>query len=148
MAAVQMDDWCADHTCLGPARLPDWRLAFLRESPRWLAGAADVVPHRGREVWGVLYDLSPRDMAALDRKESSAGLLGYRRIAVEVEPVPRRRVRAITYVVIQKASRELPATAEYLGLMIDGGRNRGLPEHYLAGLERLRRAIERPGPVD
>lgn len=138
MAEEQMSSWCSDYRCLGAARLPDHRLAFVRDSPRWKAGAADVVRHRGREVWGVLYECSAADLASLDRKEGAGPALGYRRVAVEVELAARRRIRAITYVVISKAPRELPPLGAYVDLMLAGAREHGFPERYVEELQALR----------
>lgn len=139
-----MATWCNDYRCLGAARLPDHRLAFVRDSPRWEAGAADVVRHRGREVWGVLYECSTDDLVALDRKESTGPALGYRRVAVHVE-LANRRVRALTYVVISKAPRELPPLAAYVDLMLEGARQHGFPERYVQHLRDLRaHAVARP----
>lgn len=131
MAEGQMEAWCIEHRAIGPARLDGFRLAFLRDSPRWLAGAADIVPSPRGEVWGVLYEVSSTDLAALDRKENSAGRLGYRRRSVSVSGGGGRSFRAITYVVVQRASREMLPSPEYLELMLEGARAHGIPQAYL-----------------
>ena len=41
---------------LGPAVLPDYRLALTRRSIRWGGGVVDVVPAPGERVWGAAYD--------------------------------------------------------------------------------------------
>src|SRR5947209_4111761 len=85
MAPAIMAAWCARHRVLGPALLDGFRLAFLRRSLRWEAGAADVVEDGAAHVWGVLYQLEAADLAVLDAKEfTHRG--GYRRRGVAVRP--------------------------------------------------------------
>ena len=60
-----MEDWCADHRFVAPARLDGFALLFLRRSTRWEAGAADVVEADGAATWGALYEVSGADLAAL-----------------------------------------------------------------------------------
>ena len=147
MAAAQMAAWCRDHRRVSPACLPGYRLAFLRDSPRWLAGAADLARSPRGAVWGVLWEVSERDLAALDVKEYLSGS-GYRRLEVEVRTAGGSTRRAITYEVVRKSRRELEPLPRYLDLMLAGAREARLPRHYVAGLERLRgRAIRsRLGP--
>jgi gamma-glutamylcyclotransferase len=134
MSPAVMADWCPDHSCLGPARLADHRLAFLRRSIRWQAGAADVVPAPGEEVWGVLYELGPAGLDLLDEKEG--GGWAYLRREVEVELPDGSRRAAVTYVVAEKEPREVPPRADYVALLVDAARQRGLPGHYVKALER------------
>jgi gamma-glutamylcyclotransferase len=130
-----IEAWCPAARYLGPARLDGFRLAFLRRSQRWRAGAADVVPAAGHAVWGALYAVSPADLEALDRKEFVAHS-GYRRREVEVE-LDGRRVGAATYEVVDKARDELTPRREYLELMLAGARERGLPDEWIAELRSL-----------
>lgn len=65
------------HRYLGVACLADYRLAFTRRSVRSGTGVADVVWAPGKHVWGVLYEISEDELAAIDRKE------GYDRVSSE-----------------------------------------------------------------
>ncbi|MGI8632400.1 MAG: gamma-glutamylcyclotransferase family protein [Solirubrobacterales bacterium] len=138
MDSGQMAAFCGDFTVIGPCRLPGFRLAFVRRSPRWHAGAADIVRAEGCEVWGLLYHVPAAELALLDAKEASGNVLGYRRRAVRVDDGrggPWRR--ALTYEVISKAPRELRPHPHYLRLMVDAARRHGLPGTYVARLEAL-----------
>lgn len=135
LASRIIGQWCPQAHFLGPARLEGFRLAFLRRSARWKAGAADVVPAPGEAVWGALYAVSPADLDALDRKEFVADS-GYRRRPVVVD-LDGREVPAATYEVVDKACDELTPKAEYLALMLEGAGERGLPEPWLAQLRGL-----------
>ena len=133
MSSSQLTAWDTPHRALGPAELPDHRLAFLRRSIRWRAGAADIVRAKGESVWGVLWEL-PLGAAELDVKEFAG--TGYRRRSVKVildgEPV-----QAMAYEVIEKAPTELQPRREYVQLMMDGAREHGLPDAWLRRLEAV-----------
>lgn len=135
LASRVIEAWAPDAEFVGPARLDGFRLAFLRRSARWKAGAADVVKASGHAVWGALYLVSPEELDALDRKEYVAHS-GYRRRDVEVV-WEAKRVRAATYEVVDKADEELTPRLEYLTLLSEGARERGLPREWLAELASL-----------
>ena len=131
MASSQLAAWGTEHRALGPAELADHRIAFLRRSIRWQAGAADIIPAPGQSVWGVLWEL-PFGPGELDAKEAAGD--AYRR-----RPVTVRRggstVTAMAYEVIDKERREVPPRREYLELMLAGAREHGLPETWLSRIE-------------
>jgi gamma-glutamylcyclotransferase len=131
MAGAELAAWCPTHRALGPAELPDHRLAFLRRSIRWAAGVVDIVPAPGRSVWGVLYAL-PLGAGELDAKEGAG--FAYRRRGVEVLR-DGLSFAAFAYEVIEKEPAEVPPRADYLELLVTGAREHGLPEDYIAQLE-------------
>jgi gamma-glutamylcyclotransferase len=131
MSSAQIASWCPDPRPLGPAQLPDHRLAFLRRSIRWDGGAADIVPARGESVWGVLWKL-PLGLGELDAKEAAGD--AYRRRALDVlhngEPTP-----AVAYEVIRKEPADVPPRREYIEAMLAGAREHGLPKSWLHRIE-------------
>jgi gamma-glutamylcyclotransferase len=133
MSSAQLHAWDTPHRALGPAELPDHRLAFLRRSIRWRAGAADIVQAKGESVWGVLWEL-PLGASELDVKESAG--TGYRRRPVKVL-LDGSAVEAMAYEVIEKAPTELQPRREYVQLMVDGAREHGLPEAWLKRLQAI-----------
>ena len=136
MASDIMEDWCADHRFVAPARLDGFALLFLRRSTRWKAGAADVVEVDGAATWGALYEVSGADLDALDAKEFAAEG-GYRRRTVEVATDDGARHTAVTYEVVSKEPRELAPKQEYVALLQRGARERGLPQEWITVLEEL-----------
>jgi gamma-glutamylcyclotransferase (GGCT)/AIG2-like uncharacterized protein YtfP len=136
MASDIMEDWCADHQFVAPARLDGFALLFLRRSTRWKAGAADVVEADGAATWGALYEVSAADLDALDAKEFAAEG-GYRRRTVEVATDDGARHIAVTYEVVSKEPRELAPKQEYVELLQRGARERGLPQEWITVLEEL-----------
>jgi gamma-glutamylcyclotransferase (GGCT)/AIG2-like uncharacterized protein YtfP len=132
MASAEIDTWCPEARFLGVGRLDGYRLAFTRRSIRWGAGVVDVVPSEGESVWGALYELPGIGLEALDAKEGAG--FAYRRM--EVEPLLEGKpTRAVAYEVIDKEPVEVPSSPEYAALLIEGARERGLPEPYLQSLE-------------
>ena len=125
-----------DAGLVGPAVLPDHRLELNRRSIRWGGGVVDVVPATGQRVWGALYEVDEALMETLDRKEGVG--VAYRRLEVAVELDGQRR-EAVTYEVIDKEPDAPPATADYADLVLQGARQRGLPDDWLAVLDSVLR---------
>jgi gamma-glutamylcyclotransferase (GGCT)/AIG2-like uncharacterized protein YtfP len=131
MSSAELAAWCPSHRVLGPAELPDHRLAFLRRSIRWGAGVVDLVPALGRSVWGVVYEL-PLGLGELDTKEGAGW--AYRRREVDVR-LDDSTIGAVAYEVLEKEPAEVPPRADYVQLLVTGAREHGLPDSYIAELE-------------
>lgn len=123
---------------LGRARLPGHRLAFTRRSVRTGTGVADLVPDDRGTAWGVLYSLAAEDLAVLDRKEGAGW--AYERTLLEVITDDGARHHAVAYTVIDRSAQPITPSPDYLRGLIEAGRERGLPEDYLAAVERAARA--------
>lgn len=96
-------------------------------------GVANVAPQPRDLVWGALYQLTHTDANRLDRTEGVARGV-YRRLAVEVETPAGTALAAFTY--RSEISRpERKPSRRYLGLLLAGAREHGLPADYV---ERLR----------
>ena len=68
---------CPEGEAVGPAILEHYRFIIMSD------GYASVEPKLGQDVYGVMWRLTPRDLAALNAYESlQAGL--YRRVMVPV----------------------------------------------------------------
>lgn len=61
-----MADACPGATPLGAGRLDGYRLEFNVYSDQWQGGAANIEPDPDAHVWGVVWDVSEEDLAALD----------------------------------------------------------------------------------
>lgn len=111
-------------------RLVDHRLTFNLPIGSGERGVANVAPEPGVHTWGVLYLLTSEECARLDRTEGvHLGL--YERIAVSVLLDDHTdQLPAFTY----RSSRTQPGrkpSARYLGLLLDGAIDHGLPESYV-----------------
>jgi gamma-glutamylcyclotransferase (GGCT)/AIG2-like uncharacterized protein YtfP len=125
---------CPGGAVVGPARLPDHRLAFSRYSRQRRGGSADVVPDPGSDVWGVLYEVEEGDLAAMDRGENVPS--AYHRQDVTVVDEQGEEQRAITYVA-NRTGEFLPHP-DYLRTIIRGAEARGLPDGYVQSLKQIR----------
>ena len=92
---------------------------------------ANLAPAAGHRAWGVLYRIDPAHLEALDRFEG-----GYERVEVEVRTAAGDTRRATTYRSDQIASDPTPFDW-YRSMILEGAREHGLPEEYLALLEAL-----------
>ncbi len=132
MGTRTMELACPGHRCLGAAELRDHRLAFTRRSLRTGTGVADVIAAPGASVWGALYALDPAQLAAIDEKEGAGW--AYERRAVRVTAADGGELEAFAYAVIAPDAEHVQPSPEYLQALLDGARERGLPEAYVAAL--------------
>ena len=127
MSRALMRRRCPGARALGPARLSGWRFVIMRE------GYASIVPAPGAAVHGIVWRLTPRDLAALNAYESLDRGLYIRRV-LPVAMVGRRRP-ALVYVAPGRAlGRPQPG---YQELVVAAAREWNLPEAYLRSLSRL-----------
>ena len=95
------------------------------------SGKANLRAVRAEAAWGVVYEIDAGDWAALDRHEP-----GYTRVAIEVETDGGERISATTYVAVG-VREDGVAWVWYRRLIVEGAREHGLPEDYVAVLEAL-----------
>lgn len=132
MGTRAMELACPGHRCIGAAELRDHRLAFTRRSLRTGTGVADVLAAPGASVWGALYALDAGQLAAIDEKEGNGW--AYERRPVRVIAAGGELLEAFAYAVIAPDAEHVQPSREYLQALLDGARERGLPEAYLAAL--------------
>lgn len=116
-----------------PGWLDGYRLVFDLPVGPGERGVANVTPEPAVRTHGVLHLLTPEELDRLDRSEGvHAGL--YRRILVDVATEDAGLVPAYTYQSTWTSSGRKPS-ARYLGLLVAGAREHGLPEEWLRFLE-------------
>jgi gamma-glutamylcyclotransferase len=109
-------------------------------------GVANLEPAAGARTWGVLYLLTGEEFDRLDRTEGvHRGY--YRRAPVEVVVDGGDHVSAFTYLSSWAREGRKPS-ARYLGLLVAGAREHGLPDDYVASLEGLELAVDEREPAD
>src|SRR5258708_5865543 len=85
MSRALMESRCRDARALGVATLPGWRFVINRE------GYGSIAPRAGGLVYGVLWRLSVRDLAAINAYESvSTDFYLRHRLAVRLAHVPAK----------------------------------------------------------
>ena len=113
--------------------LEGFRLAFNLPVGPGERGVANLEPEVGARTCGVLHLLTPEDVDRLDRSEGvHRGF--YRRIQVEVLAEGEEPVSAFTYRSSWAREGRKPSP-RYLGLLVEGARQHGLPREYVTFLE-------------
>ena len=126
MCAALMGRRCPGARLEGRACLPGYRFIIMR------SGYASVMPAPGGYVHGLLWRLTPRDVAALNAYESlDSGL--YRAVTVTV--VAHRRRRAALVYIGRDRTRGRPRPG-YLDIVTEAARDAGFPARYLSCLAR------------
>jgi cation transport regulator ChaC len=134
MDPVQMSDRAPGGRAIGAARLAGWRLTFTRDSPGWGGGVGHIEHDRGDEVWGVLWEVTSADLAALDDYEGvAAGAYVRATVAVEHDGVERD---ALVYVAVPRGFKQ--PSKRYVDALVRGAEAHGVPETYV---ERLRALV-------
>jgi gamma-glutamylcyclotransferase (GGCT)/AIG2-like uncharacterized protein YtfP len=120
LCRAHMSLWCPDAEPLSRATLPHYRLIFRT----W----ADVAPSPPDHVPGALYELGPKDMAALDEFEDHPRLYHRLNVLVSTESGP---VDAVTYQMNPGRALALPGE-DYLNLLLEGYEDWGLDPEQLS----------------
>jgi hypothetical protein len=126
MSRALMARRCPQAQALGIATLPQWRFHIMPE------GYGSITPCAGDVVYGVLWRLTPRDLAAINAYESlDSGLYGRRLLPVRFGAGRRR---ALVYV----GGRLGTGTPRpgYITLVVDAAREWNLPVGYVRSLQR------------
>ncbi|MEM1873946.1 MAG: gamma-glutamylcyclotransferase family protein, partial [Acidilobaceae archaeon] len=98
MSEEDLSKWCKRHGYppikpleVEVAVLRDFKLVFNYKSESRGCGVANIIPHKGGEVWGLLMRLSPSDYEKIKEKEGCCRV--YKEIEVTV--VTRSEGRAV-----------------------------------------------------
>jgi gamma-glutamylcyclotransferase len=109
-----------------------YRLSFDLPVGPGERGVANVVCEPGAKTCGVLYRITPEEAERLDRSEGvQAGF--YQRIDVVVAPPAGAPITAFTYQSTYATAGRKPSP-RYMGLLLDGAREQGLPAEYVTAL--------------
>ena len=128
-----------------PARARSWRLVL--DKPALLPGHgafANIIADASGECYGVLYEIATTELAHLDLTEGV--LIGnYQRITIPVEPLagPHASIDAFT-LTSERRDPSLRPSQRYMGLLIAGALEHGLPADYVAFLRTIPTASESP----
>ena len=125
-------------------RARGWRLVL--DKPGLIptgSAVANIIPDATAEVWGVLYQIDEGDLGHLDLTEGV--LIGnYMRIEIAVVPsIVDPPLSAFTLVSDRRNPGARPST-RYMGLLIAGAEEHGLPADYVEFLRRIPAQPESP----
>jgi AIG2-like family len=126
MSRLLMGGRCPQAQALGTATLAGWRFVISPE------GFGSLAPRAGGCVHGVLWQLSARDLAAINAYESvDSGLYLRRRLPVRHGT---RQLPALVYITSQGG--EGTPRPGYIHLVVQAAREWNLPEAYIRSLRR------------
>ncbi len=129
---MRPDEWRA-------GRIAGYRLRFnLDGRPKGRAAPANISLDEGAEVWGVLYQLSRRDLVRLNASEGVPGRR-YRPIWLAAHDSAGNPLDAVAYVADGKDQDGKPSL-RYITLLREGARAHALPAHWLAFLDGIEHA--------
>ena len=136
LLASRLHQSCPSAAFVAIARLPGFRLAFTRHSTRWGGGVADIIEAPGEEAWGAAWRIPLEERAALDRQEGlHLDPPHYRRIAVTVTTPAGDNLDCLAYQVATHEAEHIAPSDAYLGTMLRGAAEVGLPAGYVAVME-------------
>jgi hypothetical protein len=133
MEPSQIQARCPDHRFFSVAKAEHYAIAFTRWSRSWNSGTADILPARGKEVFGVLYEVSLDDVKRLDRFTASPQ--AYVRSDILVK-AGKERFPAMTYVAVREGV-FLPSR-KYLDQIVKGAEVFKLPKKYIEHLRTIK----------
>ena len=126
MSRALMQARCPRAEAIGTATLSGWRFVINPE------GFGSIAPHPGERVYGVLWRLSARDLAAVNAYESvDSGLYVRRHLSVRCGAT-----QAIALVYIARRRGEGLPRPGYIPLVVEAAREWQLPEAYIHALAR------------
>jgi hypothetical protein len=115
------------------ALLSEYRLRFNKRSQKDDSGKANVEPHAGGQVWGVLYTIPDPDLARLD-----AGEGGYHRATLPVRTIDGDVTDAWVYLASKPHNDPtLRPYTWYSRFLVEGAREHSIPAEYVLDLERI-----------
>jgi hypothetical protein len=126
---------CPSSRALGPARLMRHRFFIMAH------GYASIIRDPALCVYGLLWDLASRDVAALDRYENVAAGLYSKMVQPVLADGGARR--ALVYVGV--STRPGPPKPGYLEAVIAAAAAAGLPASYVASLAQYQPRHQRQG---
>ncbi len=139
LSSRQMRQRCPTARVASRAVLPGHRLEFVQPHDAWGGGVAGILPDPGRRVEGVVYRLSAEDLHRLDAYEPVRERR-YWRTRVQVTLPAGTMKLAWTYEGLVLDGAPFAPSERYLATLIDGAREHGLPEDYIAWLASPDRA--------
>ena len=130
---AQMQRRCPSSRFVRVGRLAGYQFGITRHSRLRNCGTANVFPAPGREVWGIVYDISDDELDILDSFED-----GYRRAVLPIDAAENGHapLNALVYLAGIEPNVPRPNT-EYRRLMVEGAKHWKLPPAYIQALEAI-----------
>lgn len=115
------------------AHLPETKLIFpIQKNGKWHGALPSVRPEPGNTVWGAIFEISSKELTAMDEVEKKEG-----RIRVTLSAMDRagKRHEVATHVAKSNGREDGDPSPDYMALVLEGGRHWELPAGWVAGIE-------------
>lgn len=122
-----------------PAILKDFQLVFDHYSAEYNGSIANVHPHPGEQVHGVLYNLLDEDFWIIKKKNGVPGICAEYVDPITVYLYDRSPVHRVKLFVVpdERCQPDLKPSEEYLRIIIEGARTENLSPAYISKLESI-----------
>jgi gamma-glutamylcyclotransferase len=113
-------------------------LVFNKHTQTRGGDAANIVPQPDAQVWGCLYRMDEKALAALKRRERGyvvAALTAHRITGHNDASQP---TDVFTFLAERTCEKRCGPSRYYLNLIIGGAKQRGLPNHYIRWLQSIK----------
>lgn len=121
------------------AHLPETRLIFPYSNGQWEGTLPSVKPEPGNTVWGAIFEVPTKELAAIDAAEEKEGRS--RSTAFKAVDREGKRHPVVTHVHDSDTDIGPDPSRDYMELVVAGGRHWKLPTGWVAGLEEY---VEEP----
>lgn len=135
-----MHKYCPTAELMGIGRVQGYKMSFATYSAEGKGGCS-LMEESGHEVLGVLFEVTPEEMADLD-KASGVDKGWYKQINVVATDEQGRSVAAVTYVIPEPLGPYHPSP-KYVQPILTGARAFRFPKPYIAELEQIIEAAQR-----
>ena len=132
-----------------PGRVAGWRLVLDKPPVVSVGGAfANIVADPSSAVLGVLFEITPDDLAHLDLTEGV--IIGnYHRVEVTAQPLIDDSDVVVAHTLTSERRDPLARpTQRYMSLLLDGAIEHGLPDDYIAFLRSIPTGEETPQSLE
>lgn len=120
---TQMADRCPEFKFVGPAVLEDYKLVFDGYHKRRKGAIANIVPAKGEQVIGGVYEITDSDLKLLDKFEEVPHHTYYRKV-VYVRTGGGEMYDAVTY--LRPPQKTGKPSKEYMALIEAGRKDCGI----------------------
>ena len=132
IAPGQMSDAAPDAEFQFVAHLPETKLIFPYKNGDWKGALPSVLPEPGNTVWGAVFDIPEEQMSGLDVAEKEQGRT---RATMSAMDRSGKRHEVQVHVHEPNGKKEYKPSANYMKIVVEGGRHWQLPAGWIAGLE-------------
>lgn len=119
---------------IGVGLVKNYELVFNRKGSFRKGGVASIVPNLNKNVYGMIYSMSKKDILKMDKEEDPEA---YERKTIIVETLTGVKIECEVYISFPQGN--IKANQEYLKLIIAAAKKADLPADYISSLEKFKK---------